>query len=140
MAFGTLSGQAGDWPQWRGPTSNGHVAKGDPLPAKLDDSPKVIWRIEAGLGHSAPVTQGNLLAVSEEQGDNEVLRLLDKRTGRELWKKPYGQTYADDGFGAGPRCAPLFDGDRIYVQTCRGKLSCLSVKDGSILWGVDYQK
>ena len=140
MAFGTLSGQSSDWPQWRGPTSNGHVAKGDPLPAKLDNSPKVIWRIEAGLGHSAPVTQGNLLAVSEEQGDNEVLRLLDKRTGRELWKKPYGQTYVDDGFGAGPRCAPLFDGDRIYVQTCRGKLSCLSVKDGSILWGVDYQK
>ncbi|MBC8245546.1 MAG: PQQ-binding-like beta-propeller repeat protein [Verrucomicrobia bacterium] len=138
--FGALNAPAGDWPQWRGPTSNGHVAKGELLPGKLGDSPRILWRIETGLGHSAPVTQGNLLAISEEQGDAEVLRLLDKRTGRELWKKPYGQTYADDGFGAGPRCAPLFDGDRIYVQTCRGKLSCLSVKDGSILWSVDYQK
>ena len=26
------------------------------------------------------------------------------------------------------------------MQTCRGELSCLSVKDGSTLWGVDYQK
>lgn len=140
LLSGAWSAHAGDWPQWRGPTSNGHVAKGDSLPGKLADSPNVIWRIRTGLGHSAPVTQGNLLAVSEEQGDAEVLRLLDKRTGKELWKQPYGQTYADDGFGAGPRCAPLFDGERIYVQTCRGKLSCLSVKDGSMIWAVDYQK
>jgi len=116
------------------------VAKDELIPGKLGDSPRIFWRIPTGPGHSAPVTQGNLLAVSEEQGNDEVLRLLDKRTGRELWKKPYGQTYSDDGFGAGPRCAPLFDGDRIYVQTCRGKLSCLRVKDGSILWNVNYQK
>ena len=83
MAFGTLSGQSSDWPQWRGPTSNGHVAKGDTLPGKLGDTPKILWRIQTGPGHSSPVTQGNLLAVSEEQGDNEVLRLLDKRTGQE---------------------------------------------------------
>ena len=60
--------------------------------------------------------------------------------GEELWKTAYGQTYPDDGFGAGPRCAPLFDGDLIYVQTCRGELSCLRVKDGSQVWGTDYQK
>ena len=140
LPFGELSVHSGDWPQWRGPYSNGHVTKGDSLPSKLDNSPRILWRILTGPGHSAPITQGNLLAVSEEQGDNEVLRLLDKRTGLEMWKKPYGQTYADDGFGAGPRCAPLFDDDRIYMQTCRGKLSCLKVKDGSILWEVDYQK
>ncbi len=138
VVIGALSAQAGDWPQWRGPTSNGHAAKGDPLPDKLGDSPKVAWRIKVGPGHSAPMTQGDLLAVSEEQGDAEVLRLLDKGTGKQLWKTAYGQTYGDE-FGAGPRCAPLFDGDRIYVQTCRGKLSCLSTRDGSKIWSVDYQ-
>ena len=80
--FGVLSASAGDWPQWRGPTSNGHVAKDELLPGKLGDSPSILWRITTGPGHSAPVTQGNLLAVSEEQGGTEVLRLLDKRTGR----------------------------------------------------------
>ncbi len=138
VVFGALSAPAGDWPQWRGPTANGHVAKGDSLPGKLGDSPRILWRIKTGPGHSAPVTQGNLLAVSEEQGDTEVLRLLDKRTGGQLWKTAYGQTYGDE-FGAGPRCAPLFDNDRIYVQTCRGELSCLSIRDGSRIWGVDYQ-
>jgi len=85
VVIGALSAQAGDWPQWRGPTSNGHAAKGDPLPDKLGDSPKVAWRIKVGPGHSAPMTQGDLLAGSEEQGDAEVLRLLDKSTGKQLW-------------------------------------------------------
>ncbi|SVC49949.1 uncharacterized protein METZ01_LOCUS302803, partial [marine metagenome] len=32
LAICTVLTQAGDWPQWRGPTSNAHVAKGDQLP------------------------------------------------------------------------------------------------------------
>ena len=139
FAICTVWTQAGDWPQWRGPTSNAQVAKGDRLPARLGDSPKVVWRIDVGPGHSAPVTQGDRLAIAEEKDGFETLRLLDKRTGKLLWEKAFGETY-EDRFGAGPRCTPLFDGDRIYVQTCRGELSCLSVKDGSTLWGVDYQK
>ncbi len=139
FAFCTVWTQAGDWPQWRGPTSNAQVAKGDRLPARLGDSPKVVWRIDVGPGHSAPVTQGVRLAIAEEKDGFETLRLLDKRTGKLLWEKAFGETY-EDRFGAGPRCTPLFDGDRIYVQTCRGELSCLSIKDGSTLWGVDYQK
>ena len=116
------------------------MAKGDSLPSSLGDTPDVVWKTKTGPGHSAVVIQGNLLAISEEQGDTEVLRMLDKRTGKELWKTAYGQTYPDDGFGAGPRCAPLFDGDLIYVQTCRGELSRLRVKDGSKVWGTDYRK
>ena len=139
FAICTVWTQAGDWPQWRGPTSNAQVAKGDRLPARLGDSPKVVWRIDVGPGHSAPVTQGDRLAFAEEKDGFETLRLLDKRTGKLLWEKAFGETY-EDRFGAGPRCTPLFDGDRIYVQTCRGELSCLSVKDGSTLWSVDYQK
>jgi outer membrane protein assembly factor BamB len=139
FAICAVSAQAGDWPQWRGPTSNGHTAKGDPLPSRLGNSPDVVWQIDVGPGHSPPVTQGNLLAIAEQKDGSETLLLLDKRTGKLLWRTAYGETY-EDRFGAGPRCAPLLDGDRIYVQTCRGELSCLSVKDGSTLWGVDYQK
>ncbi len=139
VAIYSVTAKAGDWPQWRGPTSNGHTAKADPLPAKLHRSPRVVWRIDVGSGHSAPVTQGNRVAIAEQQDGSESLRLVDKRTGKLLWEMVYGQTY-EDRFGAGPRCAPLFDGDRIYAQTCRGKLSCLNVKNGSKLWSVDYQK
>ncbi|MEC7882675.1 MAG: PQQ-binding-like beta-propeller repeat protein [Verrucomicrobiota bacterium] len=132
--------QAGDWPKWRGPSSDAYVNKDDFLPNTLTDSPDILWKIDVGPGHSAVVIQDNFLAISEEQGDSEVLRMLDKKTGKELWKTAYGQTYPNDGFGAGPRCTPLFDRERIYVQTCRGKLTCLRVKDGSRIWDTDYQK
>ena len=140
LTIGLNTSQAGDWPKWRGPSADAYVAKGDSLPAELGDTPNVVWKIKSGPGHSAVVIQGNLLAISEQQDNSEVLRMIDKRTGKELWKTAYGQTYPDDGFGAGPRCAPLFEGDLIYVQTCRGELSCLRVKDGSKVWGTDYQK
>ena len=140
LTLSIATAQAGDWPRWRGPSADAYVAKGDSLPSSLGDTPDVVWKTKTGPGHSAVVIQGNLLAISEEQGDTEVLRMLDKRTGKELWKTAYGQTYPDDGFGAGPRCAPLFDDDLIYAQTCRGELSCLRVKDGSKVWGTDYQK
>ena len=132
--------QAGDWPKWRGPSGNAFVAKDDLLPSKLGDTPKVLWKINVGAGHSAVVIQEDLLAISEEQGDLEILRLIEKNTGKEIWKKAYGQTYPNDGFGAGPRCTPLFDEKLIYVQTCMGKLSCLRIKDGTELWSTDYQK
>ena len=83
FAICTVWTQAGDWPQWRGPTSNAQVAKGDRLPARLGDSPKVVWRIDVGPGHSAPVTQGDRLAIAEEKDGFETLRLLDKRTGKD---------------------------------------------------------
>jgi outer membrane protein assembly factor BamB len=132
--------QAGDWPKWRGPSADAYVAKGDLLPNMLGNTPKVLWKINAGPGHSAVVIQGNLIAISEEQDGFEVLRILEKHTGKELWKTAFGETYPNDGFGAGPRCTPLFNGELIYVQTCRGKLSCLRVKDGSKVWSTDYQK
>ena len=93
FAICTVWTQAGDWPQWRGPTSNAHVAKDDRLPARLGDSPKVVWRIDVGPGHSAPVTQGDRLAIAEEKDGFETLRLLDKRTGKLLWEKAFGETY-----------------------------------------------
>ena len=40
-----------DWPDWRGPDRDGHVAK---LPSKLPDTVKVIWKKSASAGGLAP--------------------------------------------------------------------------------------
>ena len=68
--------QAGDWPKWRGPSADAYVAKGDLLPNMLGNTPKVLWKINVGPGHSAVVIQGDLLAISEEKDGFEVLRIL----------------------------------------------------------------
>ena len=40
----------------------------------------------------------------------------------------------------GPRATPTVDGDRVYVAGADGKLFCLDVKTGAIIWKKDYVK
>jgi outer membrane protein assembly factor BamB len=43
-------------------------------------------------------------------------------------------------YGSGPRCTPLIDGDRVYVQSGGGEFSCLSLVDGRVMWHVSFGK
>ncbi len=38
----------------------------------------------------------------------------------------------------GPRATPTVDGDRVYVAGADGKLFCLDVKTGALVWKKDY--
>src|SRR5262249_15952081 len=46
---------AGDWPQWRGPTRDGHAPPGAPAPTSLPNELKPSWKIAVGAGFSAPI-------------------------------------------------------------------------------------
>ena len=87
------------------PSADAYVAKGDYPASSLGDTPDVVWKTRP-----APATPPwSFRAICSPSQRNRAtprrLRMLDKRTGKELWKTAYGQTYPDDGFGAGPRCA-----------------------------------
>src|SRR5579864_6011581 len=46
--------QAGDWPEWRGPTGQG-LYQGNPLPTEFGPGKNIVWRREIpGLGWSTP--------------------------------------------------------------------------------------
>src|SRR5262249_47181890 len=45
---------AQDWPQWRGPTRDGHVLTSS-APTPWPESFRRAWRIKAGEGYSSPV-------------------------------------------------------------------------------------
>ena len=59
-------------------------------------------------------------------------------TGKELWRFEYPTDYEDMyGYNNGPRSCPVIDGERVYIFGVQGKLHCLSVSDGTLLWKVD---
>ncbi len=130
---------AGDWPQWLGPTRDGHVPAGEPVPSTLPADPKAVWRIHIGGGFSSPVIAGDKLAYLDENGQKEVAHLLDAKTGKELWYVPFADRYEDE-WGAGTRSTPFFDGDRVYAQSCNGEFRCFSVADGKTIWGTSFEK
>jgi outer membrane protein assembly factor BamB len=131
--------RAGDWPQWLGPHHDGHAADDSPVVEKLAPELKVVWRKKIGGGFSSPVVANGKLVVFDENGREDVARLLDAETGKEIWSTAIGEVYRDE-WAAGPRSTPVIDGDRVYVLTCQGELRCLDLATGGVLWGVSFEK
>src|SRR6185436_1964412 len=130
---------ADDWPQWLGPTRDG-VSKEKILPWK--DAPKVLWRIEVGDGHSAPVIAGGrtFLHVKAKGKEEEELFACDAKTGKELWRQSYARAPFKSVFGTGPRATPTVSGDKIYTYGVTGILTCWETAGGKQVWQVDTFK
>ena len=131
--------RASDWPQWRGPNRDGVVAdKNHPLD-KLPAEPKVLWKIDAGPGQSSPVLAGGKLVFLDGKNAQETAHCLDAATGNILWTTPIAPMVEfQNAYGEGPRCTPLIDGDRLYVQSCSGEFRCLALADGRPLWKISF--
>ena len=78
---------AQEWPQFRGPTGQGH-ATGRSLPADWSESKHIAWKTPVpGLGWSSPVVAGGRVWLSTATGDRDIsLRALayDAASGREV--------------------------------------------------------
>ncbi len=142
LAAGLLIASAcagGDWPQWRGPNRDGHAAPGEPALSSLPANLAPAWRRAVGGGFASPIVIDGRLIYVDETGGREIAHCLDAANGAELWQVSYADSYRDE-WGAGPRCTPVADGERIYVQSCKGEFACLAFKDGQRLWGVDFER
>lgn len=128
---------AADWPQWRGPMRTGFVPDGEPVPTSLPTEPKVVWRQAIGDGFASPVIAGSRVFYLDNQDAQEVAHAVDAATGKELWKAVVFSSHKD-GFGIGPRCTPVVDGERVFVQSAKGEFQCLGAGDGKVLWRKNF--
>jgi outer membrane protein assembly factor BamB len=126
-----------DWPQWRGPDRNGHVPAGVAVPTSLEVH-SIVWQIPIGDGVASPVVSGGKVFYLDNQQAKETVHGVDATSGKELWSATLDDVTHDTQSVPGPRCTPLADGDRVYAQSCRGKLQCLSAADGKLIWESNY--
>ena len=129
-----------DWPRWRGPEGTGHVPAGVAVPKALPEEAKVLWQVKVGIGHASPVVAGGKVFHLDNQQGKEVVHALDGATGKALWSAELDDAFKDHQSPPGPRCTPVVDGDRVYVQSCRGEFRCLRVADGQVAWRVNFVK
>ena len=134
----SLTVAAGDWPQWRGPFRTGHAAPGEPVLQALPAAPKFDWKIKAGPGLASPVVTEKVAVLFDAAGQKEVLRAVDRQTGKEIWSREIDDTFHDSQGPDGPRCTPLIDGNLVFAVSCRGQLDCRSLEDGKKIWGVNF--
>ena len=133
-----------DWPKFLGPTADSVSAEKDILTTWPKDGLKVVWRAKLGLGYGPPtISRGHLYhfdAWPDKATRTNFARLTcrNAETGKELWTFQYKTEYEDYfGYDNGPRCAPVVDGDRVYIYGAEGMLHCVSAAVGKEIWKVD---
>jgi len=130
---------AQDWPQWRGPARDG-VAVSFDAPATWPERLTRRWRVEVGQGYAAPVLVGDRLYAFARQGDDEVMRALDARTGSEIWSTRYPAPFsfqaAAEPHGPGPKATPTHAAGRLFTLGLGGVVSAFDAATGERLWHV----
>lgn len=133
--------RAGEWPQWRGPNRDGVTSDPRHKLEQLPPEPKVLWTVAAGEGQASPVVASGKVIYLDTQDRQETAQCVDAATGKKLWSIPIAPIVQfENNYGDGPRCTPLVDGDRVYVQSCSGEFRCLSLADGKTVWRINFEK
>jgi outer membrane protein assembly factor BamB len=134
---------AENWPEFRGPTGQGHYPKA--LPTEWSTTKNVVWKQAIpGRGWSSPIVQDgcvyltSAVAVADSKDQSLQALCLDAANGKILWQK---EVFRQDGAKA-PRIhkknshaspTPLTDGKRLFVHFGHQGTACLDL-EGNVLW------
>ena len=129
---------AQDWPEFRGPTGQGHSDEHG-LPVTWSETKNVRWKIPIpGRGWSSPAIQGDRiwLTTATEEGKSLRAIAIDRNTGAirqniEVFRlKSAGQINSKNN-QASP--TPVIEADRVYLHFGANGTACLT-QSGEIIW------
>jgi outer membrane protein assembly factor BamB len=134
-----------DWTQWRGPNRTSIVES--TLLSNLENLATLNkkWSVPLGESYSGPIVTENRVFVTETKDKKvEVVRALDRATGKEIWSREWEGAMSVPFFaksnGDWIRATPIYDDGRLYVGGIRDVLVCLDANNGSELWRIDFVK
>ncbi|MCC6145477.1 MAG: PQQ-like beta-propeller repeat protein [Candidatus Hydrogenedentes bacterium] len=128
---------ASDSPQFRGPHRDGIFPDTNLLQSWPEGGPPAAWTTDGiGAGYSAAaVANGAIYITGMLEDELGYLFALDE-SGAVKWKVAYGPETLDKQ-ATGARATPTIDGDRVYVQSGLGVITCMSAADGKQIWQLD---
>ena len=122
IALSGLVARAEDWPQFRGPTGQGHSTE-QGLPVEWSETKNIAWKTPVpGRGWSSPVVaDGRVWLTTAVKTRGASLRALafDVETGREIVNVELFQIRSAELLNAKNSHAsptPIIEGDRVYVH------------------------
>ena len=138
-----------DWPDFRGPTADGHVsAAGDSkpigLPIEWSESKNVKWKTEIPYrGWSTPAIMGGQvwLTTATEDGHDFFAISVDEATGEVKYNVPLFHSDSPESLGNAVNCyaacSPVIEPGRVYVHFGSYGTACLDTATGKVLWKRD---
>jgi outer membrane protein assembly factor BamB len=136
--LGAAAAHADDWPQWRGPHRDGISEETGLLQEWPTQGPKLAWQIDdLGDGYSTPsVADGRLYLIVNRGLDDELVKALDAKNGKEVWAYRLGKVGNPKQTPSYPaaRSTPTLDGKLLYALGSDGELVCLETQTGELRW------
>ena len=139
LVWGSLGLQAQntDWTGWLGPDRTGR-AEGFEAPKQWPVELSLKWSIEVGSGYGSPLVVGEEVFVHSRQGEEEVSRCLNLKTGEQLWKARQGTPFKMGGggerHGKGPKASPCYSGGLLFTMSIGGRMTAWDGKTGKVIW------
>jgi outer membrane protein assembly factor BamB len=143
-----------NWPQWRGPNSNGTAPAARDLPVQWTETENVVWRTKLPSWSAATpiIWNDTIFVTSAEEGslrlgerkpgttppDKIFLLSVNRKDGSIRWRKEIdtGNQIFRKQNSASP--SPITDGKYVWIVTGNGKFACLAM-DGKEVWKRDIQ-
>ncbi len=134
------SANAENWPNWRGPTSDG-VASGSGYATHWSPEENVAWKVALpGLGASTPAVWGERMVLTCAIDGQDAALCFD-RSGTELWRQTLGsEKPGKHAKATGCNPSPATDGKHVWVYFKSGELAALDLADGSLVWKENLQE
>jgi len=127
-----------DWPRFLGPRADNTSTETGLLGHWPTNGPPLLWDQAIGSGYSAPSVLSDRVVVHHRREDREIVEAFDVATGKPQWSHAYPSLFADPyGYNNGPRCTPLLTSNRCYCFGAAGKLVCLELQSGRLVWERD---
>jgi outer membrane protein assembly factor BamB len=126
---------AGDWPRFLGPNGDNISDETGLLDRWPTNGPPLRWEKAVGSGYSAPSVLGQTLVLHHRQEEKEIVEACEAATGQTIWRYVYPSSFTDPfGYNNGPRCTPLLHSNRCYAFGAEGRLLCLDLQNGKLVW------
>lgn len=130
-----------DWPRLLGPRGDNTSSETGLIKGWGTNGPPVVWEKAVGSGYGAPSVIAETLVLHHRLGNEEIVEAMDANSGKSKWQHKYPSAFTDlYGYNNGPRCAPLLTSNRCYTFGAEGKLTCLNLADGKVVWQRDAAK
>ncbi len=131
----------GKWTQFRGADFD-NIYKGN---TKLidgfgNDGARIVWSVELGEGHAAPVIYNGLVYILDylEDERRDALRCFSLETGKELWQRSYG-VHIKRNHGMS-RTVPAINDKYLVTIGPRCHVMCVDPNTGDLLWTMDLAR
>ena len=131
----------GDWPQFRGPNSDGHV-QGAATPLEWSDTKHVAWKVPVpGLGWSSPTLSDGKVFLTTAVSSNEKLSLramaFDAASGQIVWDREVftlDEAPAIHLKNSHASPTPIVADRSVFVHFGAHGMARLHAADGSVEW------